>query len=80
MLFNVVLEYAVRRVQVNQDDLKLNCRNQILVYADGVNILRGSIHTIKENAEALIAASKETGLEINVDKTKYMDSCCLVWV
>ena len=28
--------------------------------------------TVKENAEALIVASKETGLEVNVDKTKYM--------
>jgi len=32
----------------------------------------GSIHTIKENAEALVAASKVIGLEVNADKTKYM--------
>ena len=44
---------------------------QLLVYADDVNILGGSVHTIKENAEALIVASKEIGLEGNVDKTKY---------
>ena len=31
-----------------------------------------SIHTIKENAEALVVATKETGLEVNADKTKYM--------
>ena len=35
------------------------------------NILGGSIHTIKENAEALVVASKEIGLEVNADKTKY---------
>jgi len=29
----------------------------------------GSVHTIKENAEALIVASKETGIEVNADKT-----------
>jgi len=34
--------------------------------------LRGSVHTIKENAEALAVASKEIGLEVNADKTKYM--------
>jgi len=34
------------------------------VYADDVNILEGSIHTLKENAEALVAASRETGLEV----------------
>ena len=29
-------------------------------------------HTIKKNAEALIVASKEIGLEVNADKTKYV--------
>ena len=37
-----------------------------------IYILRVSVHTIKENAEALIVASKKTGLEVNADKTKYM--------
>jgi len=52
--------------------LKLNGIRQLLVYADDVNILGGSVHTIKKNAEALVLASKETGLEVNADKTKYM--------
>ena len=30
------------------------------------------VHTIKKNKEALVVASKETGLDINVEKTKYM--------
>jgi hypothetical protein len=30
------------------------------------------VHTIKENAETLAVASKENGLEVNADKTKYM--------
>ena len=37
-----------------------------------VNKLEGSVHTIKEKAEALIVASKEIGLEVNANKTKYM--------
>jgi hypothetical protein len=37
-----------------------------------VNILGGNVHTIKENAEALFAASKEIGLEVNADRTKYV--------
>jgi hypothetical protein len=72
LLFNVALEYFFSRVQVNQDGLKLNCAYQFLVYADDVNILGGSVHTVKENAEALIVANKEIGLEVNADKTKYM--------
>jgi len=34
--------------------------------------LEGSVHTIKKKAEALVVAKKETGLEVNVDKPKYM--------
>jgi len=52
--------------------LKLNGTHQLLVYADDVNILEGSVHTVKENAEALIVASKEIGLEVYADTTKYM--------
>jgi len=72
LLFNFTLEYSIRRLQVNQDGLKLNGAPQLLVYVDNVNMLGGSVHTMKKNAEALIVASKETGLEVNADKTKYM--------
>ena len=59
-------------VRVNQDGLKLNGTHHLLVYADDVNILRGSLLTVKENAEALVVGSNEIGLEVNADKTKYM--------
>jgi len=54
------------------DGLKLNGTHQLLAYADDVNILGGSINTRKENVEALVAATREIGLEVNADKTKYM--------
>ena len=66
------MEYAIKRVQVNQDGLKLNGTHQLLAYGDDVNILGGSAHTVKENAEALLVATKQIGLEVNADKTKYM--------
>ena len=65
LLLNFALEYAIKRVQVNQDGLKLNGTIQLLAYADDVNILGGSTHTVKENAEALLVATKEIGLEVN---------------
>ena len=64
LLFNFALEYAIRRVQVNWDGLKLNGTHQLLAYADDVNILGGRVYTVKKNAEALVAATKEIGLEV----------------
>ena len=52
--------------------MKLNGTHQLLAYADGVNILGGSIHNLKKNAEALVAATREIGLEVRADKTKCM--------
>jgi len=45
--------------------------HQLLAYADDVNILGGSVHTVEENTEALVVATKEIGLEVNADRTKY---------
>ena len=47
----------------------LNSTHPLLVYADDVNTLGGSVHTIKKNKEALVIVSKETALEVNADKT-----------
>jgi hypothetical protein len=52
--------------------LKLNGTHQLLAYADDVNLLGDNIDTIKKNMDILIDASKEVGLEINVEETKYM--------
>jgi hypothetical protein len=71
LVFNFALEYAIKTVQVNQDGLTLNGTHQLLANADDVNILGGSVHTVKENAEVLVVATKEIGLEVNTDKTKY---------
>jgi len=71
LLFNCALGYATRMVKVNQDGLKLHGTHQLLVYADDINILGISTHTIKKITIALVAANKENGLDVNADKTKY---------
>jgi hypothetical protein len=50
--------------------LKLNGTHQSIFYAHYINILGGSIHTIKKNRETLVLASKEIGLEVNAEKPK----------
>jgi hypothetical protein len=68
-LFNFALKYAIRKVQANQEGLKLNGTHQLLIYADGDNILGGTIDTLKKNTEALLVASKDIGLGVNAEKT-----------
>lgn len=70
LLFNCAVEYAIRKVWVNQDGLKVNGTHQLLVYADDVNILGGNVYNVKENSEALVVGSKESGMDVNVDKTR----------
>ena len=48
-------------------ELSLCVKRRLILLLKG-----GSIHTIKENAEALVVATEEIGLEVNADKTKYM--------
>jgi hypothetical protein len=42
------------RDKTNQDGLKLIGTHQLLVYADGDNILGGSIHSVEKNTETLV--------------------------
>jgi hypothetical protein len=55
-----------------QGGTEISGTHQLLAYADDVNLLGDNIYTIKRNTETLIDVSKEVGLEISVEKTKYM--------
>jgi len=52
LLSNFALECIIRRVQENQDGIRLNGIHQLLVYAGDDNILGGSVSTIEKNMEA----------------------------
>jgi hypothetical protein len=66
------VEYAIRRVQKNQEGLKLNGAQQLLAYADDDNILGENVDTMQKNKDALLDASKENGLEVNPEKSMYI--------
>jgi hypothetical protein len=55
LLFNFALEYAIRRVQVDQDSVNLNGTQQRLAYADDVNTSGGSAHTIKKKIRNFVS-------------------------
>jgi hypothetical protein len=72
LLLIFALDYAIWKVQEYQVGLKLNVTHQLLVYPDDVNLLGDYTDTMKKNKETSIDASKEFGLEVNAEKTKYM--------
>jgi hypothetical protein len=67
LLFNFALKHAIYEGSGRTGWLEINGAHQLLVYADDVQILQGSIHGIKKNTEILVDASKESGTEVNAD-------------
>jgi hypothetical protein len=72
LLFNFALGDAIRKVQETQVGLELNGTHERLAYADDVNLLGDNTDTINIKKETLIDVRMEIGLEISVEKTKYM--------
>jgi hypothetical protein len=66
--FTFAFEYGNSNIQENHMGLKLNGTHELLSYADDRNLLAYNIETINRNTQTLIYASKEVGLEVNVEK------------
>jgi hypothetical protein len=72
LLLNFDLEYATTKVQEDQVSVELNGTHHLLAYADDESLLGYNTDTTNKNKETLIDTSKEVGLEVNIEKTKYM--------
>ena len=59
-------------VSKKENRFELNGKHQLLVYAHGINMIRENLQTVRENAEIFTKASKDIGLEVNSEKTKYI--------
>lgn len=68
LLLNFDLEYTIRKVQENQEELQLNGTHKLLAYANDVNLLCKDINTIK-NKEDPLDTDKGNGIVVNVEKT-----------
>jgi hypothetical protein len=71
VFFNFALEYAIRKVQENHEDLEWNETHLILVYADDVNLLGKSMKTVQRKYRKYIDSSNEICLEMNAKKITY---------
>jgi hypothetical protein len=62
----------MRKTQETQVGLKLSGTHKLLIYADVANLLGANIDAIKRNRGTLIDPTKEVGLGVNTEKTKYV--------
>lgn len=72
MLFNLTLESAMRKLDVNPGGTLLNRTTQALTFADDVDLLSRRVDYLRENFLKIDEEAKKAGLEVNEAKTKYM--------
>ena len=72
LLSNFALEYVIQKLKKNKEGLILNGLNQVFVYADDKDIVGDDIHALQSNTDTLVTSYNEIGLQVNVEKTKYM--------
>ena len=71
-LFNICLEYVMRKIPVNPGGTIFDRTCQFLAFADDLVLLARNQTTLRECFSKMLLSSKEIGLAVNVEKTKYM--------
>jgi len=73
-LFNIALESVVRQVLSKAEGIQISDNQQltIVAYADHVVITTENKESLKKSTKELIRITKEIGLNINEEKTKYL--------
>uniref|UniRef100_A0A8D9DWW4 Craniofacial development protein 2 n=1 Tax=Cacopsylla melanoneura TaxID=428564 RepID=A0A8D9DWW4_9HEMI len=72
ILFNLVLEKAIRKVTETNEGITMGQIINILAYADDIILIAETEDGLKTLARTLVDEATPFGLEINVGKTKYM--------
>lgn len=72
VLFNIVLERAVRKIEINPGGTIYNRGSQVLAYADDLVLISRSVQELQEHFLQLEQEAKKVGLSVNTVKTKYM--------
>ena len=68
LLFNLVLEYAIKKIQKSGDSLQLNNITQLLIYTNNVVLLGNNRETLIDNTKDLIDKTKKLGLQISTEE------------
>jgi sorting nexin-29 len=72
LLFNIVLEYVIRKSNINTDGTLIYKSIQVVAYADDVNIMARTQQDLKSTYILIEQNAKKVGLQINTTKTKVL--------
>jgi sorting nexin-29 len=72
LLFNIALEKTIRDSGINTNGTILHRTVQLLAFADDIDIIGRTKHSVIDAFVALESTAKEMGLVINADKTKFL--------
>ncbi|KAI5639582.1 reverse transcriptase (RNA-dependent DNA polymerase) domain-containing protein [Phthorimaea operculella] len=72
MLFNLMLEYVVRKVLEHGDGVELNGTHKVIGYADDLALMGRSAADVRALAGVLESEGRKVGLRVNQDKTEYL--------